>query len=160
MDREVFSRIALNELFRQAAITWLIRYLMWFVFLGAIALMSSEFNAQSLFIAAVVGTLCIFWNRDGWIRTGRMLGLFVPAPERLQNIVQHTATKMNVSVKEVCVMRLAFAQAIAVPGSRITGPPSAARSIGAGFNGAVLTRARQRQPIGCSNCDGELYFDQ
>jgi Zn-dependent protease with chaperone function len=119
MDREVFSRIPLNDLFRQAAITWLIRYLMWFVFLGAIALMSSEFNAQSLFIAVVVGTLCILWNRDGWIRTGRMLGLFVPPPERLQNIVRDTTARMNVSVKEVCVMRLSFAQAIAMPGSRI-----------------------------------------
>jgi Zn-dependent protease with chaperone function len=119
MDREVFSRIPLNDLIRQAAVTWLIRYLMWFVFLGAIALMSSEFNAQSLFIAMAVGTLCILWNRDGWIRTGRMLGLFVPPPERLESIVQDTAARMNVSVKKVCVMRLSFAQAIAMPGSRI-----------------------------------------
>ena len=118
MDREVFPRIQLDDLLRQVAVTWLIRFLIWFVFLAAIALMPEVFNAQTLIDAAAVLTLCIFWNRDGWIRVGRKLGLILPPPERLQKIVRDTAAKMNVSFREICLVRTSLAQAFAVPGSR------------------------------------------
>ena len=118
MDREVFPRIPLLDLLRQVAVGWLLRFLMWFVFLAAIALMPDEFNAQTLIIAALVLTLCILWSRDGWIRVARRLGLMLPTPERLQNIVHDTASKMNVSFRELCVMRSSLAQAFAMPGGR------------------------------------------
>src|SRR5437773_1629739 len=38
MDREVFPRIPGRDLLRQVAVTWLIRFFQWFVFLAAIAL--------------------------------------------------------------------------------------------------------------------------
>ena len=118
MDHEVFARIALKDLLRQVAVGWAIRFLLWFVFLVAIALMPNEFNASSVIIAVVVLGLLILWTRDGWIYVGRKLGLFLPSPERLQLIVQGTSARMNVSVGEVCLMRSSLAQAFAMPASR------------------------------------------
>jgi Zn-dependent protease with chaperone function len=44
--------------------------------------------------------------------------LFLAPPERLQGIVRDTAAKMNVSFRELCLMRSSAAQAFAMPGSR------------------------------------------
>jgi Zn-dependent protease with chaperone function len=118
MDREVFPRIPLCDLFRQVAVSWLLRFSFWFVFLAATALMPDEFNQKSVLIAAAVLTLCIVWNRDGWIRVGRKIGLFLPPPERLQNIVKGTAARMDVSFREIWLMRISLAQAFAMPSSR------------------------------------------
>ena len=118
MDREVFPRIQLNDLLRQVAVTWLIRFLVWLVFLAAIALMPPEFNAQTVIIAAAVLILCILWKQDGWFHVGRKLGLLLPPPARLQNIASDTSAKMNVSFKELYLVRFSLAQAFAVPDSR------------------------------------------
>ena len=119
MDHEVFPRIPLNGLLRLVAVNWLIRFAVWLVFLSAIALSPDELNSQSFIIAAVVVALCIFWNHKGWIWAGRKLGLFLPPPERLQNIVRDTAAKMNVSVRGLWLMRSFAAQAYAVPPVKI-----------------------------------------
>jgi len=118
MDLEVFPRIRFNELLRQAAMSWVIRFLMWFVFLGAIVLMPEKFNAWTLVIAAAVVVLCVVWNHDGWLWVGRKLGLFLPPPDRLQTIVGKTAAAMNVSVREICLMRSFLALAYAMPATR------------------------------------------
>ena len=118
MDREVFPRIPLKGLFRQAAVVWVIRFLMWFVFLASAALMPNEFHALTLIIAAVFLALCIFWTYDGWIRVGRKLGLFLPPHDRLQRIVRDTAVQMKVSIGEIYFMRGFLAQAFAMPESR------------------------------------------
>jgi len=117
MDHEVFPRTPLNELLRQTAVSWLMRFAIWLVFLSAIALSPDQFGFQSLIIFVVVLGLLILWNRRGWIWTGRKLGLFLPPPERLQNIVRDTAAGMNVPVRELWLMRSARAQAFAMPDS-------------------------------------------
>ena len=118
MDREVFPHIPRRELFRQAAVNWLIRFLLWFVFLTAITLMPDQFSIQTGVIAASVLALCIFWSHDGWIRVGRKIGLFVPPTERLLCIVRETAARVNVPVRDVCLMRISIAQAFAAPAGR------------------------------------------
>ena len=118
MDREAFPRISLGDLLRQVAVSWVIRFLMWFVFLAAVALMPSEFNTQTLTIAAAVLALLILWNRDGWIYLGQKIGLFLPPPERLKTIVRDTALRTKVSFRELCLMRVSVAQAFAMPASR------------------------------------------
>jgi Zn-dependent protease with chaperone function len=118
MDREVFPRIQLDELLRQVAVGWTIRFFLWFVFLGSIMLMPNEFNAQGAVLAIVVLALCILWSRDGWIRVGEQLHLFSPPPERLQIIVRDTAAKMRIGFRDILLMRVSTAQALAVPGSR------------------------------------------
>jgi Zn-dependent protease with chaperone function len=118
MDHEIFPRIPLNDSLRLTAAHWLIRFTTWIIFLGAIALMPDGFNSRSFIIAAVVVALLIFWSRQGWILTGRILGFFVPPPERLQDIVRDTAARMNVPVREFWVMRSSGSQAFALPAAQ------------------------------------------
>jgi Zn-dependent protease with chaperone function len=118
MDHEVFPRISFQALLRQVASIWVMRFLVWAALLAAIAAMPQEVCLETLFIAAAVLAMCIFWARDGWIRIGRMLRRIVPASERLQRVVIATAARMNVRVSEICVIRISFAQAYAFPASR------------------------------------------
>jgi len=118
MDHEVFPRIPMRALLRQVAATWTMRFLLWSVFLTAIALMPLQFSWEAWAVALAVLAMCVFWTCDGWIRIGRKLGLFAPAPERLQRIVSEIAAKMNVTVREICMTRISLAQAYALPASR------------------------------------------
>ena len=118
LDHELFPRIAFHEWLRQAAIGVLLRFLIWFVFLGAAVLMPDEFNQLAFAIGCGVVGLWIIWTRGGLVWLGRMLGLFQPAPERLRKIVADTSARMNVSFREVWLMRSPSAQAFAMPGAR------------------------------------------
>ncbi len=118
LDRELFPRIALRELLRQVVIGILFRFLIWFVFLGAIVLMPDEFNQLALTIGATVLVLWVVWLRGGVTWLGRMLGLFQPAPERLKKIVADVSARMNVPYREVLLMRFPTAQAFALPNTR------------------------------------------
>ena len=118
MDHEVFPRTPLNETLRLTVVGWLFRFATWFVFLSAIALSPDQFNSQSLIIFVVVLALLILWNRRGWVWAGQKFGLFLPPPERLQNIVRDTGAGMNVPVRELWLMHSVRAQAYAMPESR------------------------------------------
>ena len=58
MDREVFPRIAMRDLVRQVALGWLMRFLIWFIFLSAVAVMPNEFNWQVMMLAIAVIAWC------------------------------------------------------------------------------------------------------
>ena len=118
MEHEIFPRIPVRDLWRQATIGCLMRFLIWFVFIGALALMPGEFSPLAWAIGGVVLGLWVAWARGGLIWLGRKLGLFLPAPERLRKIATDTASKMNVPFREVWLMRVPLAQAYALPGSR------------------------------------------
>jgi Zn-dependent protease with chaperone function len=118
MDREVFPRIGLRALFRASVWTWVTRCLFWFVFLGAAAVMPDEFNFQTLLTCAVVVTLLAIWQAKGWRWFAFKTGIMAPPPERLANIVRDTAARMNVSYKQLILLRTQLAQAFAMPGSR------------------------------------------
>lgn len=118
MDREVWPRISSRELIRQAMATWVLRFSIWLVFLGAVALMPEQFNWTVLILCSAVVALCLFWNQSGWLRCGRMLGIFAPAPDRLQKIVDETSARMNVPVRHTWLMRSPVAQAYALPQNR------------------------------------------
>jgi Zn-dependent protease with chaperone function len=118
MDQEIFPRIPVRALWRQAAIGCLMRFLIWFVFIGAVALMPVEFNTLAWAIGGAVLGLWVIWSRGGLVWAGRKLGLFLPAPERLRKIATDTASKMNVPFREVWLVRAPLAQAYAMPGTR------------------------------------------
>lgn len=118
LDHELFPRISLHKWLRQAAIGILLRFLIWFVFLGAAVLMPDEFNLQAFAIGCGVVGLWIIWTRGGLVWLGRMLGLFQPAPERLRKIAADTSARMNVPFREVWLLRSPSAQAFAMPGTR------------------------------------------
>jgi Zn-dependent protease with chaperone function len=119
IDRELFPRIALRDLLRQMMVLCLIRFLMWFVVLGVAASMPPQFNLEALFLFMAFLFACGFWNRNAWIYLGRKLGLFEPAPERLQRIVQETSVLVKVPYSQLWLMRISLAQAFAMPGSRV-----------------------------------------
>ncbi len=118
MDREVFPRIPLARLMREAATSWLTRFLMWFVLVGAAALMPETFGWPGILIAAIVLVLLVTWNLGGWIFFFKKIGVMIPAPPRLQQIVDQTAASMNVGVTETLLMRSSLAQAFAIPGTK------------------------------------------
>jgi Zn-dependent protease with chaperone function len=118
MDREVFPRIELNYLLLLVVQSWAIRFLMWFVFLGALVLMPRQFNFLTIIIPLAVVAILIWWSHKGWTQVGGWLHLMSTPPERLLTIVQNTATKMNVSVNKVLLMRSQTAQAYALPAAR------------------------------------------
>lgn len=118
MDQEVFPRTQPHEWMRQAAIGILFRFLIWFVFIGAAVSMPDEFNGLAWGIGGAVIGLSVIWSRGGLIWLGRKLGLFLPAPERLQKITADTAARMGVPFREVLLMRSSQAQAAAFPKTR------------------------------------------
>ena len=118
LDHELFPRISFRDLLRQAAIGILLRFLIWFVFLGAAVLMPDKFNELVFAIGGAVIGLSVIWSRGGLIWLGRKLGLFQPAPERLRRIATDTSARMNVPFREVLLMRSPLAQAFALPGIR------------------------------------------
>jgi Zn-dependent protease with chaperone function len=114
LDHEMFPRIERRDLWRQAAISTLQRFLLLFVFLGGIALMPDEFGEASWIIAGVVIGIGIVWLHGGSLWLGQRLGLIVPAPDRLRRIVDETSVKMNIPYRNLWVMRVSLAQAAAV----------------------------------------------
>ena len=110
--------IGLRDLLRQAAVRLLMRFLVWFVFIGAIAVMPDELDWRTLAICWAVVLLRWIWGRKGMLWLGQKLGLFQPPPERLRKIVVETATKMNVPFHGVLLMRTPLAQAYALVNSR------------------------------------------
>jgi Zn-dependent protease with chaperone function len=118
MDHEVFPRISFRELVWQAVIGVWLRFLIWFVFFGAVVWMPDQFNLLAFGIGGLVVVLWVIWSRGGLIWFGKKLRLFQSAPERLQKIAADTSVKMNVPFREVLLVRSPMAQAFALPGSR------------------------------------------
>ena len=114
LDREVFPRIFLPELLRQAVIGMLLKSLILFVFIGATVWMPQEFNQMTFAICALVLILSVVWSRGGLVWLGRKLGLFVPAPARLHMIVAETSNRMQVPFCEILLIRSPVAQAFAL----------------------------------------------
>lgn len=118
MNREVFPRLSRRVLLRQGIITWLIRFLLWFLIIGAAAIMPDKFNFQCILIAAAVVGLLLLWSQKGWIWLSLKTGRIAPAPERLQEIVRTTAAKMKTPCDEILLIRTPIAQAYAFPDRR------------------------------------------
>lgn len=114
LDHEVFARVSMRELLRLTVISLLVRYLSWFVFISAVVWMPSEFNLSAWTIGGSVIAFWMVWARYGWLWVGKKLGIYLPAPERLSKITAETSARMNISYREVLLMRSPFCQAYAV----------------------------------------------
>jgi Zn-dependent protease with chaperone function len=58
------------------------------------------------------------WVGGGFVWFGRKVGLFLPAPDRLKQIVSENSSRMNIPVRELLLMRVSIAQAFAFPNRR------------------------------------------
>jgi len=118
MDHEVFPRIPWPNLWRQAGRNWIIRFARWSILLIAIALMPAEFNLTCLGITIVFLALLLWHEQGGGLYLARKLGTLAEPTERLRRVVNETATRMTVPVREVWLLRTISAQAFAVPSRR------------------------------------------
>jgi Zn-dependent protease with chaperone function len=118
LDREVFPRISFRDLLRLSVNGILLRFLIWIIFIGATVFMPDQFNNLAWGIGGTVLGLWVLWQRGGFIWVGRKLGLLLPAPNRLRDIVANTSIKMNIPFREVLLMRVPVAQAFAFPSRR------------------------------------------
>ncbi len=118
MDREVFARIPLKSLWRQAAFTWSLRIGIVLAFLAAMTAMPNDFGWEVAAIFVLTVASYVVWVHSGIIWFGRATGLFAPATDRLQKLAEETASKMNIHFREVLIVRISTAQAFALPGSR------------------------------------------
>ncbi|HEY4417051.1 MAG TPA: M48 family metalloprotease [Verrucomicrobiae bacterium] len=116
MDHEIFPRLSYRKLFQLATTSIFFRFLIWFVFFGAMVAMPDEFNQGAWAIGGIVVVLTICWLRGGLIQLAFKLGAFLPATERLQRITDDTSTRMNIPFRKVLLMRSGLAQAYALPG--------------------------------------------
>jgi Zn-dependent protease with chaperone function len=80
--------------------------------------MPDEFNGLAWGIGGTVVGLWFIWGVSGWIWLYRKLAMIVPAPERLQKIAKETSIQMQVSFRDVLLMRTPMAQAFALPMTR------------------------------------------
>jgi len=118
VDREVFPRISFRDVLRLSVISILLRFLTWFIFIGATVFMPDQFNNVAWVIGGTVLCLWALWQQGGFIWVGRKLGLLLPAPNRLRDIVANTSAKMNIPFRQVLLMRVPVAQAFAFPSRR------------------------------------------
>lgn len=115
MDRETIPRIPFPDLARQSALFFLMRLLFWLVFAGATIAMPDKFNAKAMVLGVFVLSLWILWAWGGFVRVGRILGLFQPAPRHLSEIVAVASARINVPARGAFMARIPMAQAAAFP---------------------------------------------
>lgn len=114
-DREVLPWLAPRVWLHQVFASWLIRFAVWFVFLGTIALMPEELDWRVWSLAALFVGLFLAWCWGGLLWVGRKLGVLGPAPERLRRIVADVAGRMGVPVRGVWLLNYARSFAFALP---------------------------------------------
>jgi len=118
ISHEVFPRIPFIDLVRQAVIDFLLKSIIWLIFICAVVFMPRQFNRQAWEIAVSVVALRVMWAQGGLVGCGRALGLFVAAPERLSTIAADMSAKMRIPYRAIFLMRSPMAQAFALLGSR------------------------------------------
>ncbi len=118
MDRELYARIPFHELLRQVSLGFLMRFLIWFIFIGATVLMPDEFDQLSLCLGGLVIGLWMLWSNGVWLWVWQKLGLIAKPPERLQKIAAAMSSRMNIPFRHVWLLRSPLAQAYAMPAMR------------------------------------------
>jgi len=119
LSLEVFPRTSVPDLLREAAADWLMRFLIWLIFIAAAVEMPDKFNLSALGLGILVVLLWVLRASGGWVWLGKTIGLFVPAPERLINIVRKMSTMMNIPCRNVLLVRSSRSQAYALPDIRL-----------------------------------------
>ena len=117
-DREVWPWLAPGAWLHQVFASWLIRFAVWFVFLGTVALMPEELDWRCWLLASLFVGLFLAWCWGGLLWVGRKLGVLGPAPERLRRIVADVAGRMGVPVRGVWLLEYAGSFAFALPYTR------------------------------------------
>ncbi|EDY19903.1 peptidase M48 Ste24p [Chthoniobacter flavus Ellin428] len=113
--KAVFPNLALGRWLRNLAAVFVIRLMAVGVLIAAIFLMPNHLGWTAVGVTALVIALNLglVWGGALWIL--RRMGVLIPAPPRLQEIVREIATRMDLPMPRVGLLRLYGANAIAFP---------------------------------------------
>ena len=117
-DREVFPWLTPRMWRHQVLAGWTLRFGIWFVFFGIVAVMPPKFDARAYLLSGVFVAVFVFWLAGGLVWSLRQLRLIGPAPERLLSIVSGLSGQMKVPVRRVWLLKSAAASAFALPQTR------------------------------------------
>ena len=112
---EVLPWLTRRAWLRNILANWLMRFAVWFVLVGSIALMPEELDWRGWLLAALFVGLLLGWCWGGLLWVGRKLGVLRPAPERLRRIVADVASRMGVPVRGVWLLEYARSYGFALP---------------------------------------------
>jgi Zn-dependent protease with chaperone function len=114
-DHEVFPRLTWHNWLHEAVAGWTIRFLWWFLFFGAIAVMPEQLDWRAWTLGGLLVLAYGAWARGGLIWSYRKLRMLAPAPDRLRRIVMDVSERMRLSVRRISLLRSSTAGAFALP---------------------------------------------
>lgn len=97
---------------------WLLRLLVWAPIVAVVLVMPTQLDWTAWAMTGCVVLLLMAFNFGAGLRLGRCLRLVHAPPERLRIIVEATATRMQVKVRRLWLMRGPTANAVAFPATR------------------------------------------
>lgn len=117
-DLEIFPRYTWRTLGRQAATAFVLRCLGWLVLVTAAVAMPANIGWTGIAITLATVAYFVTWSRFAWPWIARRLGIFAPAPPRLQAIVDEQARVAGISYRHLILLRSGGAQAFALVNTR------------------------------------------
>jgi Zn-dependent protease with chaperone function len=119
MGKELFPRLNAPDYFRNLILGWLMRLVVWSVFVASAATMPRELNLRAGIGFLAVVLFLIAWSYDGWLRVGKLFGLVAPADEELCRVVDDVSRKVGIPVRSVLLLKsdMCAAYALATTGT-------------------------------------------
>jgi len=115
LDREIFPQLNFKNWWHQVIAGWGIRFGIWVALIAACVLMPENFGSKMLLVAGsyLVLHFAIQWGL--FLKYLRWVKFLKPAEDRLQQIVNVTAMRMNVTVRATWQLAGPLANAFALP---------------------------------------------
>jgi tetratricopeptide (TPR) repeat protein len=114
-DREIFPQLDFRNWWHQVIALWGIRFGIWVALIAACVLMPENFGSKMLLVAGGYLALHFAIQWGLFLKYLRWVKFLKPAEERLQQIVNLTAIRMNVAVRATWQFGGPLANAFAVP---------------------------------------------
>jgi tetratricopeptide (TPR) repeat protein/Zn-dependent protease with chaperone function len=117
-DREIFPQLGFRNWWHQVIAGWGIRFGIWVALIAACVLMPENFGSKMLVVAGGYLALHFAIQWGLFLKYLRWVKFLKPAEERLQQIVNVTAMRMNVTVRAIWQLGGPLANAFAFPTTR------------------------------------------
>jgi Zn-dependent protease with chaperone function len=117
-DREIFPWLTSRAWRHQVMAGWTLRFAIWFLFFGTIAVMPRAFDGETCALGTGFVIAFIIWLSGGLVWSLHKLRLISPAPERLKSIVDSLSERMRVPVRRVWLLQSSASSAFALPYTR------------------------------------------
>ena len=118
LQMKIYPRFTFRAWLRLATLAWTLRAAWWGVLAIAAILMPERPGIGMEVIGAAVLLYCLAWNFGLLTRTLRVMGMLLPADQRLKRIVGETCRRLNVSEPPAWLLEAPLAQAFALATTR------------------------------------------